>query len=193
MKGNVGSELSMETVPRFLQLLQQWHGKQHLLSDVGQQQQQQQQTQTVALVLGSSVWDVLQSTNLQQGSTYDDHLRACRELVTAVRERYPMVALFWKSPSALHVHRVGRKCREKRSCSDRIRYMSTSRVFYLHTIQRELMSELQVPYLNLYNAYYLSADSTMDGDGRHFDAHLNAKMLSYFYNATTTTVSAPDD
>jgi hypothetical protein len=57
----------------------------------------------VALILGSSSWDVLHSDNVQPypGSLLTDHLFAVQSLIETLRQRYPQVQIFWKSPSAM--------------------------------------------------------------------------------------------
>jgi hypothetical protein len=59
--------------------------------------------------------------------------------------------------------------------------MSSSRAESLYKVQSKVMKELNVPVLDLYEAYYLSADRSSPGDGRHFDGQFNAFILSWFY------------
>ena len=177
IKGNVGQELKNSTLPNFLRKLKRWHGI-----------ELRKTRKKLGLVVGSSAWDILQSENVEQGLDFDNHVDACRQLVTEIRRIFPKVELFWKSPSSMHIHRVA--CRRNDEwCHDRVKYMSASRTEILHQKQKRLMEELSVPYLDLYSAYYLSADHTYPGDGRHFVPELNAMMLSWFYPNTTVRVS----
>lgn len=63
----------------------------------------------------------------------------------------------------------------------RVRYMSSSRMACLYELQRNLMQELQVPFLDIYEATYLSASWTLPGDGRHYSPDLHQHMLRWFY------------
>lgn len=136
----------------------------------------------VAIVVGSAIWDVLIAENIQ-GVDFEDHLAACRAFVLDLKKKYRGRTIYWKSPSALHVHRV--KCADAnydyQGCLDSTRYLSNSRVRFLHEKQKDLMKELNVPYLDLFDAYYLSAHYTAEGDGRHFQQDLNELILDWFY------------
>jgi hypothetical protein len=54
----------------------------------------------VALIVGSAAWDVLLQTEWQ-GMDFQPHLKACRWYIEAIRELYPKVTVFWRSPSAM--------------------------------------------------------------------------------------------
>lgn len=163
---------------------------------------------STSLLLGSSIWDVLASRqefttarrHLVQSSTshseiiFQDHLQACRHFITTIRQEYPNLHVLWKSPSAMHIHvvdpdnpvnhaamRNGNKGLPTVSLLQRVRYMSSSRMFRLYQLQRELMQELQVPFLDIYEATYLSASWTLSGDGRHYSRELHQHMLDWFY------------
>eukprot|EP00797_Seminavis_robusta_P028915 Sro570_g168580.1 n/a (261) ;mRNA; r:50132-50914 len=146
-----------------------------------------------ALLLGSSIWDVLasntdkaqnnQNNNLlftKNQPVFQDHLTACRQFIGTVRQEYPHVQVLWKSPSAMHVHVVVANNNDT-ALQNRVRYMSSSRMAHLYRLQRQLMQELQVPFLDIYEATYLSADWTFPGDGRHYLPELHKHMLKWFY------------
>lgn len=168
---NVARQLSTKMLPAFLNKLKRWH--QHELRN---------SNRSVALILGSAMWDILVPDNIQ-GLYFTDHLNATRGLVETIRELYPGVTLFWKSPSAAHPHRVSlEECYQKPDCLSRVRYLSNSRIDYLYRQQiRLMMDELRVPVLDVYEASYLSADRSMYGDGRHYDLPFNLRVLSWFY------------
>ncbi len=168
---NVRSQLTKDRMKKnFLRKLFIFHNKQ--LRDLD----------NVALVLGSSIWDLLIGDNIQ-GPDFDDHLEACRDLVKIVKERYPKVSLYWKGTSSLHAHRVN--CTEAnydyQDCLNSTKYLSNSRVQRLEMKQRLLMKELKVPYLDVFPAYYLSAHFMAPGDGRHAIPSLNEKILNWFF------------
>ena len=147
-----------------------------------------------ALIVGSCLWDILSADDTLQGSEFIDHREACREYIHRLRQRYPGVTLLWKSPMAVHIHWVDlqRVVEHDRATAtlfgiNRIKYMSASRSRFLHSIQRQLMNELDVPMLDLYDATHLSADQLYPSDGRHYRPDLNRKMLSWFYPVPTNT------
>jgi hypothetical protein len=142
--------------------------------------------ESVCLVLGSSLWDILDASDTLQGTEYEDHVRACREYLIQVRQRY-QVTVVWKSPMAVHVHwvdlqRLIEHDKEKATLfgRDRVRYMSSSRSKSLYDKQRRLMKELGVPLLDIFEASYLSADQLYPSDGRHYRPDLNRLMLGWF-------------
>jgi hypothetical protein len=167
-KANIWQYLSLRTRPKVQYRLNQWHA-------------QELNASNVALILGSSVWDILEMDNIQ-GTEFQDHLEACRQFLEGVRKKYPHVDIFWKSPSAFHIHRVSGDCFKKKSCNDRLRYMSNSRALYLYHEQKKMVQEMNIPFIDLFDAYYLSADWTMWSDGRHYVSEFNRRVLSWFYN-----------
>jgi hypothetical protein len=145
----------------------------------------------VAMILGSCLWDILDAHDALQGRDYEDHIQACRKYIECIRECYPNVTLFWKSPMAVHIHWVDleRLVEQGRANGnlfgiDRICYMSASRSRFLCDIQAKVMRELNVPLLDLYEATYLSSDQLYPSDGRHYRPDLNRLMLSWFYDVS---------
>ena len=128
---------------------------------------------------------------------WDDHLVACEQLIQHVRTTYPVEIveeIFWKSPSSLHIHvpilqlqkdansvKLKRQYGGMTKLHNRLRYMSSSRAYQLHTKQQQLMKRLNVTYLDVYQATYLSADHTYIGDGRHYLPYLNTMIMNWFY------------
>lgn len=64
---------------------------------------------------------------------------------------------------------------------NRIRYMSASRSQYLYELQKNIMKSLHVPFLDLYEATYLSSDQLYPSDGRHYRPDLNREMIGWFF------------
>lgn len=175
-KANVNSELTSETLDkRFIPKLREWHG-----GDL--------QDPTVGLVIGSSVWDILQNQNIQTAD-FRDHLQACRLYIARVQKEFPNTTVFWKSPSTLHVHRMLPGCNKDRRCAERVRYMSASRSEFLYRGQKQIMAELRIPFLDLYEGYFLSAPYTVRGDGRHYQPKYDRRMLRWLYSNKTVTPS----
>jgi hypothetical protein len=167
-----------------------------------------------ALIVGSCLWDILDSEDELQGSSYEDHAHACAEFVRRLRKKYPQIVVIWKSPMACHskwymialgrciqqflhsfavflhaqVHWVDldRVVENDRATAtlfgiNRIRYMSASRSWYLYHLQKNIMKSLHVPFLDLYEATYLSSDQLYPSDGRHYRPDLNRKMIGWFF------------
>ena len=130
-----------------------------------------------ALLLGSGVWDLL-DMNEEEQPTFDDHLKALRQFMVVMKS-LTSAKLYWKSTTAVHVHRVlGARI-------ERVKYCSSSRAKMLHDAQMELMKELDVPVLDMYNFTYEAADQTItknpNGDARHYNGIFNERMMDYFY------------
>jgi hypothetical protein len=176
---SVRSELSTKGLPVILRKLRRWH-KHELINT----------NKSVALIMGSSIWDILQPRNIQ-GPLFTDHLNATRQLVETIQKHFPAVTLFWKAPSTAHPHRIAlEECYRDPKCLLRARYLSSSRVEYLHRKQmRLMMDELRVPVLDVFEASYLSADWTLPGDGRHYDVAYNKMVLSWYYPTDSSTGS----
>jgi hypothetical protein len=64
--------------------------------------------------------------------------------------------------------------------------MSNSRAKVLYEKQKSLMLELGIPFLDLWEAYYLSGDHMEGGDGRHYNNEINKLMQSWFYRGKST-------
>ncbi|KAG7352920.1 hypothetical protein IV203_008968 [Nitzschia inconspicua] len=153
-----------------------------------------------ALIIGSCLWDILNSEDDIQGSCYDDHAQACSKYVRELRNRYPNVVIVWKSPMACHIHWVDlqRVVEHDRATAtlfgiNRIRYMSASRSRYLYELQKRIMSELDVPFIDLYEATYLSADQMYPSDGRHYRPNFNRKMIGWYYVQPTAEGSLSEE
>ena len=134
--------------------------------------------ENVALMIGSSVWDILASN---QQEPFENHLAACQAYVEFVRRTYPRVAIFWKSGTAMHVHRLPSECEKKAFCNRRTRYMSSSRAEFLYNRQKELMKKLKIPFLDLYEATYLSGYRSRPDDGRHYVDELNDQISKFLF------------
>ena len=132
----------------------------------------------VALMLGSGVWDVL--ADRQSSADFEDHLEACRILITSTQAAFPDVKIFWKSMTAMHIHKVV-EGNQDWTHIQRIYYMSNSRAHRLYELQRIVMKELNTTVLDVFPTTYLSAHWTRRGDGRHYQPNLNQMALSYFY------------
>ena len=174
-KRNIFQPINNETLDRALYHLSLFHDE-------------QLKRPNVALVLGSSIWDIIADYTTQAGPNYDSHMTAIRDYIGRVREKYPTVPLYWKSPSALHIHVVQASCFRRETCIKGTRYMSESRSRRLYELQKELMNKLNVPWMDLYEAYFLSADYTKWGDGRHFQDAFSQLLLSWFYRNQNDTV-----
>ena len=143
---------------------------------------------TVALLLGSSTWDLLD----QSSTNHDwyDHISTCRRLLQTIQQSYPNVTIVWRLPTAMHIHVIPwmdghRLDQTNQQRLNRIRYMSTSRTYKLYQAQRELLTQRRfqtIQIMDLYEASYLSAHWTLPQDGRHFQPRWNQQVLSWFYD-----------
>jgi hypothetical protein len=178
-KANVRSPFNMKEMDRLEKKFQRMHRKQMLKYE-----------RNVSIVTGSAAWDILVPENIQ-GRGFEDHLSACKHLIQKVlRKIYYGRTIYWKSPGALHMHRVDCSKATYGDCLLTTRYLSNSRAQALHYKQKALMEELDVPYLDLFEAYYLSAHYTAAGDGRHFSQELNELIISWFHPNNKTLISS---
>lgn len=132
-----------------------------------------------ALLLGSGVWDVL-ANNEDQQPNFDDHLEALRKYMLAVQE-FTNAKIYWKSMTGLHIHSTNGANIIGSPGVERVRYLSASRAKMLHDAQIQLMEDLNIPVLDMYNFTYEAADQSLPGDGRHFNGELNERMMDFFY------------
>lgn len=89
---NPNMQLSQSNLDNWLHDLETWHGVE--LRGGGANGTK------MALITGSSAWDIMYGTELQ-GLHFGDHLSTIRRLVQVVRAHYPKVTLLWKLPAAL--------------------------------------------------------------------------------------------
>ena len=194
--------LNTRTVSTFIDMLEETYGD--ILREYSKNS-----SQNVAIMLGSCLWDILDSKDTVQGATkYDDHRQACIQLIRHVRQAYPNATLLWKSPTAVHIHVVdlermvvSRIGQAALFGLERLRYMSASRSKLVYGIQKQIVMQEQrqqslkknvgdnppILFLDLYEATYLSADWLFPSDGRHYRPDLNRLMLQWFYPYSIAT------
>ena len=178
--GNVGAPLNTDTIYNPI------HWKDRITPSMLDQIHEyvanaMKQYSKVALLVGSGVWDIIADEEGRQGSEFHDHRTALRLLISEIRQLFPTLDVYWKSHTAMHIHRVSKQ--KDWFHLKRVFYMSTSRSYDLYRYQKRIMAELNVSVLNLYPATYLSAEHLRDLDGRHYSIEFNRKMLSWFYKA----------
>jgi hypothetical protein len=60
--------------------------------------------------------------------------------------------------------------------------------YHMYQLQKALMKELDVPFLDLYEAYHLSAPwSLTPTDARHFQDEISEVLLSYYWRGLNMT------
>jgi hypothetical protein len=159
-------------VQSFLEKFNRWHRDQLV--------EAANRSESVAVIAGSAVWDALRGC-LRNG--YVDHVTSIRLFVEQIREMYPLAVLYWKSPSAVALHRRSslRDLLNDTVKLQRSRYTSNVVPSDLYKLQKGLMAELNVPFLDLYEAYYLSIPWTMAGSAVHYDDSIASLLLSYYW------------
>lgn len=134
-----------------------------------------------AIILGSSVWDLLARHEGPFNMT--SHLQACQLLLEHAKSVYPFAKLYWRSVTAIQVHEVAKM--NDWMHFDAIFYVATSRANDLYLKQKELIEEnllnSEVTFLNFYDATYLAADWLQPGDGRHYSRGCNKHMIDWYY------------
>ena len=163
-----------------IQKFHQWH-RRYILDVTATNQ-----NQTVAVIIGSAVWDAMRGC---VRSDFIDHRSAIRQFVTTLRTRYPQIHLYWKSPSAILLHRRRslEELMDNKVWLDRSRYISDGVPRRIYEEQKSLMEELGVPFLDLFDAYYLSAPWSLPGDARHYEDNISFLLLSYYWPGLNVT------
>ena len=168
----VGAALNTQTVGKFIEFTEKGI-------------EQAAAFRNLAVVIGSSTWDIL-ADDFGQGETFLDHCAAMRTWIETIRTKFPNVTLIWKSGTALHTHIVVNKQTNMfgppQKAMKRIKYMSSTRSRELYEKQKEICRELHVPFLDVYDAYYLSGDFHFPTDGRHYRCELNQQVFNRFYS-----------
>ena len=156
-----------------MQKFNQWHGP--LIQNITVQH-----NQSVAVIIGSAVWDAMRGC---VRSDFDGHRTTIRQFVSALRTKYPLIDLYWKSPSALMLHRRGtlEDVIDNALYLQQSRYISDGIIRQINVVQKALMKELDVPFLDLFDAYYLSAPWSLPGDARHYEDSVSSLLFSYYW------------
>ena len=130
------------------------------------------------IILNSGVWDLLEA---YEDDAFSQHTQAMEELLKHIELKYPNLQIIWKSMTAVHVHRC--MCTTTQ-CSDRIKYMSSSRAKMLYSIQKELLKNKfpDIIFLDMYDYTFAHANSTKILDGRHYQDNFNKKLWNKFFN-----------
>jgi hypothetical protein len=143
------------------------------------------QNRSIAVIAGSSVWDITMGC---VRTDFIDHRTAVSQFIGTIRTRYPQIDLYWKSPSALVLHRRNSlKELLDPTWLQRSRYVSDTLPRKLYQVQKSLMIELNVPFLDLYEAYYLSGPWSRPGDCRHYQDEISSLLLSYYWPGLNRT------
>ena len=148
------------------------------------------------ILITSHAWDILEADNTGQDIEWTDHIEACRTLLLFFKQMFRgSVNIVWKGTTPMHVHvpmiqvHAGDTMKLAKVIGknflNRLFYMSESRSRLLHEAQKKLMESLHIPYLDIYEAAYLSADHTYVGDGRHFLPTLNSMWTNWFFSKYT--------
>jgi hypothetical protein len=145
-----------------------------------------------AIIAGSCAWDIMERQdvpttfiNRSNDHEWEDHRAALTNLFAHVHEQYPEATMLWKSCSGLHLH-IAYQFRN--DSIPRLKYMSTYRAWSMHQAQQEVVQQAKhnypgkVYFLDVYPAFFLCADRSLPGDGRHYDSRLNALALNWFAN-----------
>ena len=145
-----------------------------------------------AIIGGSCAWDMMENQNVSttfiNGSLQEewhDHREALANLFAYVHKVYPEATLLWKSCAGVHLH-ISYQFRNISIV--RLKHMSNSRAWSIYQAQQEVVKHAtldapgKVYFLDVYGAFYLSADRCLREDGRHYDHGLNALTSSWFVN-----------
>jgi hypothetical protein len=162
----------VQDVKDLLNKFHSWHGTQIVAAS--------NQSHSIAVIAGSAVWDALRGC---VRADLIDHQAATREFVTTFQSTYPNMDLYWKSPSTVALHRRSslKDIMNNTVLLQRSRYISDTVLRRLYSVQKSLMMELQVPFLDLFDAYFLSLPWTLPGSALHYEDYISSLLLSYYW------------
>lgn len=104
-----------------------------------------------------------------------DYLMSCDALIRMIREEYPSVKVYWRLPLPIPFHRFPLACHRltvnelsDSSCpGSSLQYVSYYRMQQMYQAQKQLMEELDVPVLDLFDGYYASPEHYDVEQGRY--------------------------
>ncbi len=149
----------------------------------------------IALVMGGSTWEILADDG-SLGENFEDHLHSMMRLIPKIRsicDKARVNATFiWKSATPVHPHIVifkdTRMFGSIEKATKRVKYMSGQRSANLYSLQKRVCEKLNVPFLDVYQSYYLSGDWHFPTDGRHWRSELNQVIFNWFYSEKSEDV-----
>ena len=200
-KDNYGPFIRYDTIKRAFQLLEQNHHDDLFLGPTNNMKSRQDTTvvtkstnvtttdtkntdEKIALLMGSAAWEMCINEDDApiQGQYFNKSLTMYRQMIHIARKRYPHVTVLWKSPQAVHITNVDYDtCLSNPKCNTRIRYVSNSISRYLYEQQKRIMYELDVPFLDIWEACYLSPYAHFGVDFQHYHEYYNMLLLDMFY------------
>jgi len=189
---NIGRPLNTNTWSHFLRgIKNRVAAKENELRGI-----QDEQTPKIAVVVGSSTWDILASAEGEHDPEFNDHRSAAQSLIIELKlmeKSHTGLAFFWKSGTPVHSHVVVDKYSKKfghpEDVMKRILYMSESRSEALYRYQKNICEDENMPFLDIYEAYALSADWHFPTDGRHFRPELNQMIFDWLYSQSDETIN----
>jgi len=172
VEGNAGSIIRSDLIfDEMFPLLDKWHGEDLRRNDT-----------SIALLLGSAAWEMFSNLGPLPGHYFNNSLQMYHDMIAGVRERYPGVTIFWKSPSAVHLTAIDeRLCRDMLQCNDRVRYISNSIAKYLYDEQKRIMAALNVTFFDVWDTTYVGERWHMSKDAQHYRKWMNLRLLDYLY------------
>jgi hypothetical protein len=130
-------------------------------------------------VLNSAAWDILVD-EFVQGGHFQDHAKAVDMLLNHTFTNYvnPLVDtkahpytldVYWKSPTALHVHNAQEPFLTNPNALERLKYCNESRSRLVYDVQQSIVKRYNVSILGHYNLTLNGAEWRRRGDALHYD------------------------
>ena len=150
-----------------------------------------------AFIIGSCIWDLASNYDLESFDKYgnnhkfgfyelDDHLEAIRIFISEIKRLHPLRQIYWKSCTALH--RQVYHCTT--SCPDAVRYASLIRGRHLDAAQKELLGDLDIPVIDMFEMTYEMPELHRPEDSMHYNAEMAIYWADYFLPEGDETASA---
>jgi len=187
---NTAAPLNTHTVyTKFLPMIQKGEKEKEAKGFVGITQEDHS-----AFIIGSCVWDIVSLFDKESFDRYkpngdrpvlkrfgfyelNDHLEAIRTYIISVQKLYPQRDIYWKGCTAMHRHAL--KGIDVPNI-DTMFYVSLVRGRHLDTAQKELMGELNVPVIDMFEMTYEMAELHFTDDTLHYNNEMIKYLLDYF-------------
>jgi len=143
-----------------------------------------------AFILGSCIWDLTAMYDLESFDQYgnnhkfgfyelEDHLEAIGVFISKIRRIHPLRQIYWKGCTALH-RQVYPTIPHTPDILASLMYTSLIRGRHLDTAQKELLVELNVTVIDMFDMTYEMPELHRVRDTKHYNPEMAFYWADYF-------------
>jgi len=171
----------------------------HFLPRIERGVQEQRETESLigaiqedrsAFILGSCVWDLTAMYDLESYDQYgnnhkfgfyelEDHLEAIRFFISEIRRLHPLRQIYWKGCTALH-RQVFSTVPSTPDILASLMYTSLIRGRHLDAAQKEILGELNVTVIDMFDMTYEMPELHRSRDTKHYNPEMALYWADYF-------------